>query len=345
MSGNAPTRPLKIGVMSFAHVHAASYLGHLLRADGIEVLSSDPGGVAAPGELPRGRDFADLFGAAYVDTYDELFAWRPDAVIVCAENSRHLDAVRLAVMAGADVLCEKPLATTTADAREMVRVAEEGGRLLMTAFPIRFTTAFAQLSARVRSGEVGNVLAVLGTNNGKIPTGERQWFTDPELAGGGALVDHVVHCADLLDALLDEQPEWVRAVGNSILHARTAPRVETGGIVTIGYPSGVFATIDCSWSQPTNAAAWGDVTLQVHGTAGSLSMSAMGSYVSGTTDDGEAWIPFGLNFDASMIDHFVDCVRTRERPAPDGDVGVRTTRIVEAAAESARTGRTVRFAA
>jgi 1,5-anhydro-D-fructose reductase (1,5-anhydro-D-mannitol-forming) len=338
------TRPLKIGVMSFAHVHAASYLMHLRDADGIEVLSSDPAGVASEGELPRGRAFADLFGADYVDTYEELFAWAPDAVVICSENARHLDAVRLAVAAGADILCEKPLATSAADAEEIVRLARAHGRLLMTAMPIRFTSAFAQLAARVSSGEAGEVLAVLGTNNGKIPTGDRRWFADPELAGGGALVDHVVHCADLLDALLGEEVVWVRAVANRILHAEAAPRVETGGIVTLGYPSGIFASIDCSWSQPAKAAQWGDVTLEVHGTSGSLAMSALGTYISGTTDDGEQWIPFGGNFDAAMIDHFVACLRTGEQPQPDGEAGVRTTRIVDAAIESARTGRTVSIA-
>jgi predicted dehydrogenase len=135
----------------------------------------------------------------------------------------------------------------------------------------------------------------------------------------------------------------VRAVGNRILHADKGVDVETGGNVTIGYPSGVFATIDCSWSQPDNAAIWGDVTLQVTGTRGSLSMSAMGRHVAGTTADGPVWMPFGSDFDLAMIRHFLSCVRTGERPGPDGRVGVRTTRIVDAARESATTGLTVRL--
>jgi predicted dehydrogenase len=342
MTAQAET-PLKVAVMSFAHVHAWSYLSHLLGAENVEVLSSDPGGVAAEGELPRGAEFAALLGAPYVESYEELFAWGPDAVVICAENSRHLEAVRLAARAGVHILCEKPLATSSADAEEIVRLADGAGVVLMTAFPIRFTTAFAELAARVRGGDAGEVLAVLGTNNGKIPVGDRRWFTDPEFSGGGALVDHVVHCADLLDALLGEEPAWVRAVGNGILHGYLGLPVETGGFVTVGYPSGVFATIDCSWSQPQNAAIWGDVTLQVTGTAGSLSMSAMSRYVSGTTAEGEVWLPFGLDFDGAMIDHFLGCVRTGSTPTTNGGVGLRTTRIVDAARESARSERTVRL--
>lgn len=336
--------PLKIAVMSFAHVHAYSYLSHLLQAENVEVLSSDPGGVALEGELPRGAEFAEMLGAPYVDTYDELFAWGPDAVVICAENSLHLEAAQLAASAGAHILCEKPLATTTADARAIVKLADDNDLLLMTAFPIRFTTAFAALSAQVRAGDAGEVLAVLGTNNGKIPVGDRRWFTDPEFSGGGALVDHVVHCADLLDAMLGEHPSWVRAIGNTILHGDLDLPVETGGLVTIGYPSGIFATIDCSWSQPNNAAIWGDVTLQVTGTAGSISMSAMNRYVSGTTTAaGAVSLPFNVEFDADMIDHFIDSVRSGVQPQPDGQVGIRTTQIVDAARESASTGRTVRI--
>ncbi|WP_375399568.1 Gfo/Idh/MocA family protein [uncultured Amnibacterium sp.] len=332
---------MRVAVMSFAHVHAASYIGHLLGACDIEVLTCDPGGIAAEGELPRGVEFAKQLGAAYVDSYEELFAWRPHAVVICTENSRHVDAVRLAVRAGAHVLCEKPLATSTADAEEIVRLCDDAGVLLMTAFPIRFTQAFAELTARIAAGEVGDVLGVLGTNNGKIPTGDRRWFTQSIWSGGGALVDHVVHCADLLDVLLGEAPVSVRAVSNGVLHGDLDLEVETGGLVTLRYPSGVFATIDCSWSQPLNAAVWGDVELQVTGTRGSLSMRAMSRYVGGTLADGPAWVPFGLDFDGAMIDHFLHSVRTGSRPAPDGAVGLRTTQIVEAARLSAGTGAVV----
>jgi len=335
---------LKVGVMSFAHVHAWSYLSSLLSRDDVELLSSDPDGARASDPGPRGAEFAAVLGAPYVETYDELFAWEPDIVVICTENSRHLEAAVLAFGAGAHVLCEKPLATTVADAESMVRLADEAGRFLMTAFPIRFTDGFAALRSRVHAGEVGTVLAVLGTNNGKIPTGDRAWFTDAQFSGGGALVDHVVHCADLLDSLLGEPAEWVSAVSNGILSADLGLAVETGGLVTIGYPSGIFATIDCSWSQPANAAVWGDVTLQVTGTDGSLAMSAMARYISGTTASGDVWMPFGLDFDGAMLDHLLEAVRAGVQPQPDGHVGVRTTRIVAAAQESARTGSVVRVA-
>jgi len=335
---------LKIGLLSFAHVHAASYLMHLLGRDDVEVLTSDPDGAAAPDAGPRGAAFAAQFGAAYVDGYDDVFAWGPDAVVICAENSRHLELVRLAARHGVDVLCEKPLATTAADAEEIVRLVEESGIRLMTAFPVRFIPAFAALREQIAAGAVGDVLSILGTNNGKIPIGDRAWFTDPELAGGGVLVDHVVHCADLLDALLGVEPESVRAVANTILHADSGSRVETGGLVTLVYPGGVIATIDCSWSQPSHAAVWGNVGLEVTGTRGTLAFEGLSRSIQGTDADGAAWLPFGFDMDGAMIDHFLAAIRAGDQPQPDAGVGLRTTRIVAAALESARSGQPVRVA-
>jgi predicted dehydrogenase len=69
---------------------------------------------------------------------------------------------------------------------------------------------------------------------GWMPT-DRAWFTDPDLAGGGALVDHVVHCAELIDDLLGLPAETVRAVSNRILHGAAGLRVETAGLVNITY--------------------------------------------------------------------------------------------------------------
>lgn len=115
---------------------------------------------------------------------------------------------------------------------------------------------------------LGQVFAVRGTNDGKLST-SRSWSTGPELAGGGALVDHVVHGADLLDAWLGAEPVSVTAVTNRV----------------------------------GNAA--GGRPLQ---------------------------LPHGADRDA---------VRSGVQPQPDTGVGMRTTRIVPAAQESARNGRTV----
>jgi 1,5-anhydro-D-fructose reductase (1,5-anhydro-D-mannitol-forming) len=332
---------IKVAVLSFAHGHAVGYVRHLQSQRDVELIACDPDGLGSPDVAPRGFELASQLGVSYVDSIDDALAWGPDAVVVCSENVKHRGLVERAAAAGADVLCEKPLATTTADAEAMLDAVERAGVSLMIAYPVRFSPSFVDLRAQVRAGRLGDIVAVTGTNNGKIPLSDRQWFTDPTLSGGGCFVDHIVHCADLLDSLLEESAASVRAVSNRILHAETGVEVETGGLVTITYRSGVIATIDCSWSQPMSAPSWGGVSLEVVGTKGSVTIRPFASHVEGFGPEGAMWLPYGPDIDAAMLDEFLEGVRTRRNPQPDGHVGVRTVALMNAAQRSALTGQPV----
>lgn len=328
---------LRIAVLSFAHTHALSYVHALKTMPGVQLIATDPDGTRAPDEALRGPRLAAELGVDYVADYDAAFAWRPDAVVVAAENSRHRELVERAAAAGVHVLCEKPLATSVADAVAMRDACERAGVMLMVAYPVRFSPVILGAIAQLRSGSLGRILSVTGINNGKLPQ-DRAWFTDPELAGGGALVDHVVHCADLLDELLDERAESVRAVSNRILHSQRELSVETGGLVTLRYPSGVIATIDCSWSWPMSSPTWGGVTLQIVAERGTVTVSPFAQGVAGHDSRGETWTPVGADLDALLLEEFVAAVRDGRQPQPDAEVGIRTVEIVKAAQESAANG-------
>ena len=333
---------IKVALLSFAHVHAASYARLLAAMPGVELRASDPDSATAPDGERRGRDLAADLGVAYIDSYAELLAWQPDAVIVTSENARHRPLVEAAAAAGAAVLCEKPLATTLADALAMQAACDAASVTLMTAYPVRFSPAFARLRELVAAGELGALLAATGTNNGQIPVGDRAWFTDPLLSGGGAMVDHIVHVADLLDALTGFTPEFVRAVSNRILHAdKPEVRAETGGLVTISYAGGFVATIDCSWSQPDHAPTWGGLTLQVVGTAGIADIDPFAQHVGGVGSDDALLLGYGTNTDELLLAEFLQAVRTGRAPQPDGAAGIRSLKIVLAAQQSARTGEVV----
>jgi len=324
-------RPLRIGVLSFAHPHIEAY-AHALRAHDVEVFGTDVGSFDAG--TVRGRELAERMGVEYLDDVDAVLDRRPDAVIVTAENAQHAELALRAIEAGAHVLCEKPLTTSIDSAVGLVAAAEEAGVRLMTAYPVRFAPSFRALVQTARRGDLGEIVAITGTNNGRIPLGDRSWFTDADRAGGGALVDHVVHCADLIDELLGEPAADVFATANRVLHADRGVQVETGGVVSISYPSGVIATIDCSWSQPDNADTWGGLTLEVHGTEGSMRIDPFADHVGGFDADGGVWSPFGVDLDQLLIDEFLAAVRESRDPRPDGRVGVRTLAIVDAAQRS-----------
>ena len=331
--------PVRIGVMSFAHTHAAAYVEILKKLPGVELLTSDPGEHRA-GEL-RGAAAAASLGVDYVNSYEELFAWEPDGVIIASENTKHRVDVEAAAEAGAHILCEKPLATTLEDGLAIKAAVAQAGVNLMVAFPVRFSTSFRKLKQDHAAGLLGDVVAVRGSNNGKLPT-ERDWFTDPQLSGGGALVDHVVHIADLIEGLSGADPVSATAITNTKLHSHRA-RAETSGLVTITYDDGSIAAIDCSWSHPDTAPTWGGVRIVVTGTNGAAEVDFFAPRARGI--EGSTGlpieVPYGPNFNAALLEAFVDSVRTGKPAQPDVEVGLKTLRIVLAAQESAASGRTI----
>lgn len=326
---------MTIGVISFAHPHAISYATNLASRGDVTVITTDPGPYPE-GEV-RGAALAEGIGVAYVDSLEELFRVGVDGVIVASENSRHRELVEAAAAAGVSVLCEKPLATSLEDAAAMIEAVKRAGRTLMVAYPVRFAPEFAELKRLVSEGALGSILGISGTNNGKIPLAERAWFTDPDLAGGGALVDHIVHCADLIDELLEGEPaEEVNAIANGVLHRMHGVEVETGGLVSLRYPSGVIATIDCSWSQPETADTWGGLTLEVQGTRGSMRVAPFASHVGGFGHGGSLYCAYGPDLDGLLLDRFLEALRDGSVPEPSGMVGYRTLAVVDAAQRSAQ---------
>ncbi|HEY9293906.1 MAG TPA: Gfo/Idh/MocA family oxidoreductase [Microlunatus sp.] len=339
------TEPMKIAVLSFAHLHSVSYLSALSGRSDIELVATDPDHDQRPAGESGGPKLAADLGVRYLDDYDAVWQWGPDAVVVCSENAGHRALVEEAAAHGAHVLCEKPLATSVADAEAMVAACEQAGVNLMIAHPVRFSTAFAELKATYDAGVVGEVKSVLGTNNGRLPMDVRQWFVDPELAGGGSITDHTVHVADLLDSLFDGLPaRSVYATSNKILHSDEV-EVETSGLVSIEFDGGLIASIDCSWSKPDSYPTWGGLTLQLTGDRGIADMDAFNARVDGHSESAKngLWFPYGVDADQAMIAEFLDSVAQRRAPQPDGRSGLRTVKIVQAAYESVRTGAAVQL--
>ncbi|HZC27823.1 MAG TPA: Gfo/Idh/MocA family oxidoreductase [Actinopolymorphaceae bacterium] len=332
------TTPLKIGIMSFAHLHGAGYASLLANRPDIELRAADE-------NAERGKPIADRFGISFTPSYAELLDWRPDGIVVCSENSGHRVLVEQAAAAGAHVLCEKPLATSLADGRSMIAACEAAGVILMTAFPVRFATPVVALERLAREGGLGKVLGIAGTNAGTMPGG---WFVDPELAGGGAVMDHTVHVADLMRWILGSEAVEVYAQVNRLLYPDLP--VETAGTIAVTFADGTVATIDCSWSRPKAYPTWGGVTLELVGEKGVASTDAFAqtvtSYVDGpgrTGGQDVRWVPWGANADAGMLEAFVAGIRDGKSPHPDGWDGYRATEIAFGAYRSVATGQPVRL--
>jgi len=320
---------VRVGVVSFAHVHSAAYaavLKDLDAADFIGITDEDPG---------RGAEAAELFGVRFFEGAATLFD-EAEAVVVCSENKNHVRDVIPALQAGAHVLCEKPISTTLEDARTMIQASETSGSQLRTAFPVRYLPSMVRTREIVREGSLGRVLALSGTNHGKIPGG---WFLDPELAGGGALIDHTVHLADLFRWMLDVEVKSVYAEVDSFFGAG---ETDDAAILTLElaggtFADGVFATIDPSWSRGDGYPTWGDVTLRIVGTSGVLDVDPFARPL--RTFDHETGVPSwsytGEDMNALMLAEFLRGVAEGEPSGASGLDGLRTLEVVLAAYRSA----------
>jgi predicted dehydrogenase len=322
--------PLRCVILSAAHVHTAAYAAALRGLPETELVAlwdDDPA---------RGEAAAREFGVPFVVDLDLLLA-RPtlDAVVITAENVRHRELCLDACRAGKHVLCEKPLATTALDAEAMIAAAERAGVVLATAFPMRHNLPACAVKANLDAGAIGAVLAVRATNHGTLPPG---WFLDPALSGGGAVMDHTVHVADLLRWYLDDEPATVYAEMSHGLHDLP---VEDAAFLTITFRSGVVATLDPSWSRPPSFPIWGDLTMEIAGERGTLQLDAFNQNVVLSPRPGEhtRWLGWGADADAALIADFAATVREGSRPAADGRDGERALAVVLAAYESARTGQ------
>lgn len=322
---------MRIGLLSFAHVHAAPYARLLAAMPDVELAAADD-------DPERGAELAGELGIRLFGSYDELFAWRPQGVVICAENLAHRALTEAAASAGASVLCEKPLATTLEDARAMIAACEAAGVRLMTAFPMRFSPPVRALEGLLRAGRLGSVVACTGTNQGQLPG--RAWFVDPRLAGGGAVMDHTVHVADLLGWMLGS-PVEVYAQTNRICHPEVD--VETGGLLLLTYPGGTIASIDCSWDRPDVYPTWGGLTLEVAGERGTVALDGFSQVVAHHGDGGRqvAWLPWGSDLDRAMLEEFVTGVREGRPVQPDGEAGLRALEVALAAYRSAESGQPV----
>jgi predicted dehydrogenase len=317
---------LNIGLLSTAHLHADSYVAQLRTVSNARLVG------LWDTDADRAARKAAEYGCPALPDIDAVFA-ASDAVIITAENVHHRALTEAAARAGKHVLCEKPLATSPEDARAMVDACRAAGVQLMTAFPCRFAAAFVQAKAAIDRGEIGDVLAVRGTNHGQCPGG---WFVDAALSGGGTVTDHTVHVTDLLRVLLGSEVASVYCeMDNRLLHGA----VEDTGFVALNFENGVFATLDASWSRPKVFPTWGDVTLAITGTRGVLEVDLFAQASVLYSDRQHAILQqgWGSNIDRGMVAAFVDAVTAGTRVPVTGEDGLRAVEVVEAAYASART--------
>ena len=251
-------RKLRWGVLSTANIGREKWIPGVRRAprqrgEVVAIASRDGEAaqrVAADLEIPRAHD-----------SYEALLADPDvDAVYIPLPNHLHLEWTLAAVKAGKHVLCEKPLALTSADAAQMVVAAREAGVLLMEAFMYRLHPSWVAVRELVDAGRIGRLQTI------------QSWFSyyndDPRNirnirdAGGGALMDIGCYSINLSRMLFKAEPERVQA--SLVRDPDMEIDVLTSGLLT--FPGGATATFTCSIrSEP-------DQRVHAYGTEGHISI-------------------------------------------------------------------------
>lgn len=329
---------MKIGILSFAHHHGEAYIHHLRSLEGVELIG------VADEDAERGQRYAHDHATPFFSSYEALLESKPDGVVICSENSRHRPLVEMAAAHGVHILCEKPIATALADAQAELQACERAGVLFMTAFPMRFSPPLLEVKARLEAGDFGSVYCFNATNQGELPTKHRIWFADPELAGGGAIMDHTVHLVDIMRWFLGQEVVEVYAQSNRIFHADEVT-VETGALEMITFQGGVFASIDASWSRPPYWPTWGGLTFEMVTDRGAVIVDAFKQNV--TLYSGRAqrpsWHFWGSDMNRAMVTEFVAAIRDGRLPLVTGVDGYRALEVTLAAYQSAQSGQPVRL--
>lgn len=322
---------MRVGIFSLAHFHGWSYGSAIQQIPGcsIAVVWDDDEGL--------GRSAAAHFGCPFEPDLERALAMGLDAAIVTAENAKHAAIAIAALRRSIHVLCEKPIATSIVDGEAMIAAAREAGVQLMTAFPVRYAPPVQRVKRALEEGAVGEILVIRGTNHGRMAGG---WFADPVLAGGGAVMDHTVHVADLIRWMTGREFTSVYAEIDTRFHDLA---VDDCAIITMEMEGGIFCTLDPSWSRTAAYPTWGDVTLEIVGTRGTISLDVFSQNVAlyNGEDRAARWVGWGSDMDQGLLEGFVDAVRTG-RPVPvTGEDGLRAMEVALLAYESARRGEPV----
>ncbi len=260
-----------------------------------------------------------------------------EAVYVVTPPGTHPEYTLRAARAGKHVLCEKPMAATSAQAREMIEGCRRAGRLLMIGCRSLFEPHNLRAIEACRKGELGAIRSVASEHG--FSAGRGTWRLDKALAGGGALWDIGIYGVSAARYLTGEDAVEVTAMGTELKGDERFREVDDVTHMVLRMPGGALASISTgySWSGANN--------YRVIGARSSLVAEPATSYAGNRLTIGgrPAEVPAGDQF-AAMLDHLGEAVlagaRTTRAP---GEMGLTDLLILEGALRSAREGRSVRL--
>ncbi|HXW81909.1 MAG TPA: Gfo/Idh/MocA family oxidoreductase [Acidimicrobiales bacterium] len=264
---------------------------------------------------------------------------------VCVPHYLHAETCLAAIAEGKDVLCEKPLAPSLADADRMAEAAEEAGTLLMVAENECFNPMYREIASLLAAGVIGEPALVQATRECYLRESfvhDRRWFLSRDAAGGGILLAGAVHDFAKLRMMLGE----VVVLHSLRARQRFAEMEAEDTVVTVlGFEGGAVGTLVESFFMidPTTTTGAEVHRLRIDGDKGSIEVTAP-QRLRVTTLEAEKEVTVTLEdtFRAE-IREFLTCVASRREPATSARAQRRNLELVEAAYASIASGQPVRL--
>ena len=338
--GKEPAK-FRLGVIGLRHSHAWHILEDISKLSDVEII-----GIAEPAEMLQNEAKKYIPDVKFFNNYNRMLSeTKPDAVWSFSENNRHLEIVEACAPKGIHIVFEKPLASTFADAKTMVKLAKKYNVFLMTNYQMAWWPSNYAAYNTVSSGKIGNVWrvhAIIGhggpgvANEPKKRPGDYflEWLNDEEKNGGGAIVDFGCYGAVWALGYLGK-PQSVQAVVN--YRRPDKYNVDDNAVILCKYPKGV-AILEGSWSLPRSFQ-----DLEVFGDKGSLYVTRDKVELKLRKTVSEIELPALPENLKAPISYLIDHIR---RGVPMGqivapEINLNVVEIIEAAKISVKTGKAV----
>lgn len=276
-------------------------------------------------------DKAAKFGGQAFANYEEMLdATQPDAISICTPPNLHLPIVQAAAQRNLSVLCEKPPARTLDETRAIVAAMADSTGILQFAFCHRFHQPVMEARKMIEAGTLGEIVQIYNRFGFRFDRAGQSWFTEPAIAGGGILIDTLVHSIDIFRALVGEE---VRHVSASVLN-RLPIEVEDTASILVTSASGVVGSLNCSWITPVSEAE-----VRIYGTLGEAVIDyARPGGLLYKLDHHTDWMQLPFDQPDRFIlqaEHFLTCVATGTPPKVGGSDAIAVMAVIDAAYRSA----------
>jgi predicted dehydrogenase len=326
-----------LGMMGRTHYEAYQEIG----ANVVAVSDQDP--KRAAGDLSGTAGNVLEGGVSHLPTdkirgttnASELIAMKDvDIVDICVPTTQHVDLAIEALKAGKHVLCEKPLARTSADAEKIAAAARNARGIFMPAMCMRFWPQWSWLKQAVVEQRYGKVLAATFRRVASMPAG---WYKNGAMSGGAALDLHI-HDTDFVQHLFG-MPRAVSSRG----YTKTSGEMDHLATQFL-YDDIPLVTAEGSWCLADGYGFTMQYTVNFEQATADFDLSReqpLRLSIGGQTESIDAGPGFGY---ARELRYFIDCASKGEHPTTvTADDAVRSIRLVEAEVRSARTGELVRL--